>query len=392
MSKDFWQVKMLADDKAEILLYGKIVSSRPIDWWTGEPLPGLFVSPEGFLEELEKVKNSSEITIRVNSPGGDVATGQAIYTLLKSLPGKKIGIVDSLAASAATLPLMAADEIRAPAGARIMIHEAIIESWGVFGAQELLSLANMLESVNAATAETYRSKTKLEIDDLRAMMKAETWMTGKEAIDKGFVDTLLFDDADIQMSADRKYLYAGHQKYETSMFSNIPEDIPVKNKSFFSFLKPEAQLIVYPTEEAAKRNSEERLGGMKMCTTVDELRQAYPELCAALCETARADGVKQERERIQAIEEIAKGIGDEKAVNTAKFGDTPVTAQDLAIMALKRQAAMGADFLTSLKSDNAASGVGEVGGAPNGGAEVTENEKRMATAQNIAKYANGGTD
>lgn len=398
MPRNFWKVQMLSNGKAEVLLYGEILRRRPVDFWTGEPLNGLFITPEGFLEDLEQIRNASEITIRVNSPGGDVATGQAIYTQLNMLSGRRIGIVDSLAASAATLPLMACHEIRIPAGGRIMIHECELapEPYQSFSADELRQMAEAGETINEAAAETYHAKTGLPSEDIRAKMKAVTWMTGRQAVEIGFADKILFEEEDsapVQMSSDGKFLFAGNQKYSVQMLANIPEDIPVKEGFFTPFMRSAARRpdhIIQQTTAPGITPAAEPAGGEAMYKTPEELMKAFPDVCVEICKTAKAEGVQEERMRLQAIEEIAKGIGDEKMVFDAKFGKQPVSAQDLAMAAMKKQSALGANFMTKLKVDASTSGVAAVSAAPNDGATLSEDEERMALAQAIAKNTNGG--
>ena len=68
----FWNIVEVNDEEAEITMYGEVVSQRPTDWWTGEPIEGLFITPEGFLEDLAQVKDKAKITVRINSVGGDL--------------------------------------------------------------------------------------------------------------------------------------------------------------------------------------------------------------------------------------------------------------------------------------------------------------------------------
>ena len=63
----FWNVASIGDDEGEITLYGDVVSRQPVDWWTGEPEPGLYIAPESFMEDLAAVKGKSNITIKINS-------------------------------------------------------------------------------------------------------------------------------------------------------------------------------------------------------------------------------------------------------------------------------------------------------------------------------------
>ena len=76
----FWNVASIGDDEGEITLYGDVVSRQPVDWWTGEPEPGLYIAPESFMEDLAAVKGKSNITIKINSCGGDLYTGIAIHS------------------------------------------------------------------------------------------------------------------------------------------------------------------------------------------------------------------------------------------------------------------------------------------------------------------------
>ena len=84
----FWNMASTGDDEGEITLYGDVMSQQPVDWWTGEPEPGLFITPEGFMEDLAAVKDKGHITVKLNSCGGDLYTGIAIHNALKALSGE----------------------------------------------------------------------------------------------------------------------------------------------------------------------------------------------------------------------------------------------------------------------------------------------------------------
>ena len=99
----FWNVASIGDDDGEITLYGDVVSRQPVDWWTGEPEPGLYIAPESFMEDLAAVKGKSNITIKINSCGGDLYTGIAIHNAIKGLTGHKVVVVEGIAASAASV-------------------------------------------------------------------------------------------------------------------------------------------------------------------------------------------------------------------------------------------------------------------------------------------------
>ena len=99
----FWNIASTGEDTGEILLYGDVVSQQPIDWWTGEPEPGMYITPEGFMEDLALVKDKSKITVKLNSCGGDLYTGIAIHNAIKSLSAEINVVVEGIAASAASV-------------------------------------------------------------------------------------------------------------------------------------------------------------------------------------------------------------------------------------------------------------------------------------------------
>ena len=107
-------------------------------------------------------------------------------------------------------------------------------------------------------------------------------------------------------------------------------------------------------------------------TNVDELRAAHPDLVAQVENAARADGANQERTRIQGIEAIENAIADKTLITNAKFGDNPLTAEQLAFKAMQAQAALGTTMLNNMGADNAASGAEDVVAAPNAGPEVQD--------------------
>ena len=118
----FWNVASIGDDEGEITLYGDVVSRQPVDWWTGEPEPGLYIAPESFMEDLAAVKGKSNITIKINSCGGDLYTGIAIHNAIKGLTGHKVVVVEGIAASAASVIACAGDEVQVYPGSMVMIH------------------------------------------------------------------------------------------------------------------------------------------------------------------------------------------------------------------------------------------------------------------------------
>lgn len=137
----------------------------------------------------EMVRNAlaeegDSVNVYINSPGGNVADGSEIYTLLRE-SGKNIGVfITGMAASAASVIAMAGGVIRISPTAYMMIHNA----WG-YGAT-----GETLDTINKGIANAYAVKTGLKQDEILKMMNHETWMSAGEAREKGFVDEFMFDD------------------------------------------------------------------------------------------------------------------------------------------------------------------------------------------------------
>ena len=114
--------------------------------------------------------------------------------------------------------------------------------------------------------------------------------------------------------------------------------------------------------------------------TAAELRAQHGDIIAQIereaAETARTNAIAEERARLQAIEEIEASVGDAQLIADAKYGEKPMTAEQLAFAAMKKQAALGTKHLNDVKADNDDSGAAGVGAAPNGGEEGSENDDK----------------
>jgi len=373
----FWNVVSLNDDEGEITLYGDVVSRQPVDWWTGEPEPGLYITPEGFMEDLATVKNKSKITVKLNSGGGDLYTGIAIHNALKSLSGEVNVVVDGIAASAASVIMCAGDTVTVFPGSLVMIHGVSVMPWESLNIQDMKQLIKGMEACERAIAEIYNSKTGIEVDTLRNMMTKETWFTGREAIEKGFANVLKEGEGDpaLSMSADKKALFVNGIGLNISAFRNVPGSIPVA-----AHATPPVNTGVNTTTATAA-NPE----GGNNPMTIEEMREQHPELVAQIENEAReaqananAEAVNAERQRIADIDAIAASIPDQTLVNEAKYGENPCTAQELCFRVMKQSAASGQNFLAAYAAAGQASGANNVGAAPNGGAPTNKAEEDAA--------------
>ena len=389
----FWNVASISEDEGEITLYGDVVSQQPIDIWTGEPDPGMYITPEGFMEDLATVKDKAHITVKLNSCGGDLYTGIAIHNALKSLSGDVNVVVEGIAASAASVIMCAGDTVTVYPGSLVMIHGVSVVLWDSLSIQDMKQLIKGMDASERAVAEIYNGKTGLGVDTLRSMMTKETWMTGREALSKGFADTLKEDEEgpDMSMSSDRKVLYVNGVSHNIEGLHNIPGTIPIQ-RSAIPAKRPAANKR--PTNKAVTK-------GGKKHMTLEELRAQEPELVSQIEQEARnaaktqtTDAVAAERQRLADIDMIAASIPDQQLVHDAKYGDKPCTAQELCFRVMQQSAASGQQFLRNYMADGAASGTAKVGAAPNGGTPTTKEEQDAAdiravvTAYNASK---GGT-
>lgn len=145
------------------------------------------VSAKNFLNDLRSV-TSTDVDVEINSPGGDVFAGLAIYNGLRA-SGKKINVkVLGLAASAASLVAMAGDTIEMPENAFMMVHNP----WGfaMGGADEMRSTADVLDKIGTSLVSTYAKRTGKSDAEVTALLDAETWMTAQEAVDAGFATSV----------------------------------------------------------------------------------------------------------------------------------------------------------------------------------------------------------
>jgi len=151
--------------------------------------------------------NGADVTVNINSPGGDMFEGLAIYNLLREYDGKVTVKVLGLAASAASIIAMAGDDVQIGRGAFLMIHNCWVYAMG--NRHDLAQIAADMEPFDKAMSDIYQARSGLDADTVDAMMDGETYIGGREAVEKGFADSLLSadeiaDDDDSPAAALRK--------------------------------------------------------------------------------------------------------------------------------------------------------------------------------------------
>lgn len=168
-----------ASDSADIYVYGVIGND-----WFGDGVSAKQVADD--LKALGKVKT---INLRINSEGGSVFEGKAMYSLFNEHSAKIIVHIDGLAASAASFLAMVGDEIEIAEGAFVMIHNAYMFAMG--DARAMRQAAEMLDTVNNTIIDVYAGRTKADRKKITQMMDDETWLTGAEAVENGFADRMV---------------------------------------------------------------------------------------------------------------------------------------------------------------------------------------------------------
>lgn len=207
--KKMWELRQAADPGTlELYIYGDVEGDSH-DWWTDEIIRSE-TSANAFREALAAHPDVQQIDLYINSYGGSVFEGTAIYNQLRRHPAHKTVYVDGFACSIASVIAMAGDEIIMPRNTLMMIHNMWMVAAG--NANDLRKAADDLDTINAAGRAAYLDKAgdKLSEEKLAEMMDAETWLTAEECVALGLADQIAERDAD--MSAASAQLSKAAQK------------------------------------------------------------------------------------------------------------------------------------------------------------------------------------
>lgn len=189
----WYRINAYAKGRAEILLYDEI--------------GGWGITAQQFARDLKALGDVSQIDLRIHSPGGDVFEGMAIYNLLRTHPANVDVYIDGLAASMGSVIAMVGNTIHMPENAMMMVHKP----WGIQGgdADAMRRYAELLDKVEGSLVSAYVAKTGKSEDEIKSLLKDETWMTGREAVEAGFADQLIEPlAAAAQLSSQRMQEFA----------------------------------------------------------------------------------------------------------------------------------------------------------------------------------------
>ena len=263
MRKQMWEIRQAAENTLDLYIYGDVMADG-YDWWTDEIIESE-TSANHFREELEKYPNVVQINLYINSYGGSVFEGTAIYNQLKRHPAHKTVYVDGFACSIASVIAMAGDEIVMPKNTMMMIHNAWMGAVG--NAAELRKAADDLETINAAGRHLLKAGGKLDEGTLAAMMDAETWLTAEECICYGLADRFAEEDADLSRSAamlkkanlslEQRITVQKSLAAQLRELANVPVGNTGKNADGKDVKQIAAELEFYRKHQAAQSQKQE---------------------------------------------------------------------------------------------------------------------------------------
>lgn len=268
-----WYEIKAAGTSAEISIYDEI--------------GGWGISAKEFAQDLKSLKGIRDLTLRLNSPGGSVFDGMAIYNLLKAHDAQITVHVDGLAASMASVIAMAGDLIVMPENSMMMIHNPWTMTAG--DAEELRKNADLLDKIKKAMISAYTSKTGLSEEMISQYMDEETWFTGSEAAELGFADEV---EEPMQMAA----------MFDLSKFQNSPKE----------FHKPSAVADKTKAHTGEQSMSTETNAAVN---TVD-------------LEKIKSDAVTAERKRVSDINEVFNAFPQFQELATKCVIDGACTVND----------------------------------------------------------------
>lgn len=209
-----WRIQQAASPtEIDLYIYGDVEGDY-YDWWSGQVIESE-TSATHLRDELAKHPEATTINVYINSYGGSVYEGTAIYNQLKRHPARKVVRIDGFACSVASVIAMAGDTVIMPPNTLMMIHDMWAYACG--NARELRKLADDLDVINAAGRGAYLAKAggKLSEAALVAMMEAETWLTAQQCLDLGLCDQIGGQDTDL--TAAQKQLAQANQKLDAEV-------------------------------------------------------------------------------------------------------------------------------------------------------------------------------
>lgn len=350
MPSKFWQVKNEVNGNGEILLYGPIAGES--SWWGDE------VTPRSFAEDLESL-GGKDVTVRINSGGGDVFAAHAIHNQLVAYKGRVTVVIDGLAASAATIIAVAGDRIIMPSNALFMIHNPAIGLSDYYGAAELLKAAEALNTIKGSIVAAYCKRCKASAEELAVMMDAETWMGAAECLEKGFVDEI---QGSVSPVLNGSSLIVNSVNFDMKNFKN--------RDALKACLNKKLEVKTMNKLEAFLNNLGLKLADENQPTASAPVQNALPAVQnqqpAVDAEQIAKNAVDAERQRVAALEALDGGDNQAVTAIIAEAKKNGKTADDVkpyinAVKTIPPVQNAAQQLVVNMIGDNKASGVEGIG-------------------------------
>jgi ATP-dependent Clp protease protease subunit len=230
MKRKFWN--WVSNEAGRTLFLNGEISDET---WYGDE-----VTPKIFKDELNSC--TGDITVWINSPGGDVFSAAQIYNMLMDYQGNVKVKIDGLAASAASVIAMAGTEVLMSPVAMMMIHNPMTVAIG--DSSEMQKASEMLAEVKESIMNAYEIKTGLSRSKLSHLMDAESWFNAKKAVELGFADKILFDGEEEKQKEPLEAMMFSRSAVTNSLLSKL---IPAKpeNKTPIEQLEKRLSLLAH---------------------------------------------------------------------------------------------------------------------------------------------------
>lgn len=305
---------------SKLFLYGSV--GEDPDWTNDRSFDAVSVK-----KDLEDITELEPLDIELNSFGGYVADAIAIKSLIEKHQGPVNINIAGICASAATLITCAKNaKVSMSKGSLFMIHNPSCLAYGT--KHDLKPALESLEKQGEEIINIYKEKTNLDEKTLSKLMDAETWLTCEEALEKGFIDAVN-DQSSVSMNAKDNILTVNGICFSLKNFKHIPKNINMESNE------------MKDTKDNSKENHK--------ISNCEELQALYPELCKEMIKNAVAEAIKNERSRLQELDELMTDA-NASIINKAKY-ESFETAKDCALKILRAQKNKKAELLQNRIED-----------------------------------------
>ncbi len=259
-NKRMWQIKQSAEaDVLDMYIYGDVEGDY-FDWWEWEVVESE-TSANHFREELAKYPNAKRINIYINSYGGSVFEGTAIYSQLRRHSAEKVVYIDGFACSVASVIAMAGDKVIMPSNTMMMIHDAMTGTFG--NARQLRKSADDLDVIMEGNRQAYLDKSsgKISEETLKELLENETWLTAQQCLEYGFADEVLSREVDMtdaqQMLQKANKTLEQQLNYNKALVAQVREMMQIKTseKKIIHDNEEQPQEVVQEPEKELKEEN-----------------------------------------------------------------------------------------------------------------------------------------